>query len=69
MENQTEKKLKTKPAIRNAVKKYTNGLKIKNPEKYNMLVDYHRAYNREYYKKLKEDRQKLKLLEQKNINN
>ena len=63
MDNQTpEKQHKTKKCVRDAVKKYTEGLKTKDPEKYQKLLEFHRAYNKEYYKKLKEDRQKLKLL-------
>jgi len=62
MENQTEKVYKTKKCNRDAVKRYTNGLKAKEPERYNTLLNYHRAYNKNYYIKLKEDRQKLKLL-------
>ena len=66
MEIQTEKTYKTKPSVRTAVKKYTNGLKIKDPEKDQELLKFHRAYNKEYYRKLKEDRQKLMLLMQQN---
>ena len=64
MEN--EKIYKTKSSTRKAVKKYTEGLKTKDPEKYQELLQFHRAYNKEYYRKLKEDRQKLMLLLQQN---
>ena len=57
MENQSEKTYKTKSSTRKAVKKYTDGLKIKDPEKYQELLQFHRAYKKEYYRKLKEDRQ------------
>lgn len=59
MENQNTKTYKSKNSVRNAVKKYTEELKTKDPEKYQDLLNYHRAYNKEYYRKLKEDRQKL----------
>ncbi len=59
MENQNTKSYKSKNSVRNAVKKYTEELKTKDPEKYQDLLNYHRAYNKEYYRKLKEDRQKL----------
>ena len=66
MDIQTERKCKTKETVRKAVKKYTEGLKTKDPEKYQELLKFHRAYNKEYYRKLKEDRQKLILLLQQN---
>ena len=67
MENQTEKVYKSKSCVRKAVKKYTEGLKTKDPQKYEELLKFHRAYNKEYYRKLKEDRCKLQLLlQQKN---
>ena len=68
MENQIEKTYKTSISVRKAVKKYTNGLKIKDPEKYQELLMFHRAYNKEYYRKLKEDRQRLVLLLQQQNN-
>ena len=68
MENQTDKVYKTKSCVRKAVKKYTEGLKEKNPEKYKELLIFHRAYNKEYYRKLKEDRARLtQMLEQNKV--
>ena len=66
METQDQQKRKTKESVRKAVKKYTEGLKTKDPIKYQELLNFHRAYNKEYYRKLKEDRQKLMLLLQQN---
>lgn len=65
MENPTEKIYKSRQSARNAVKKYRETTKEKNPEKYNEMLNYHRAYNKQYYKKMKEDRAKLAELLQK----
>ena len=66
MENKSDKNKKRKESVRKAVKKYTDGLKTKNPEKYEQLRKFHRQYNKMYYQELKEDRRKLhELLQQK----
>jgi len=65
MENQVEKNYKTRECVRKAVKKYNNNVKEHNPEKYNDILNYHRAYNKQYYQKMKDDRAKLKDLLQK----
>ena len=66
MEILNERKNKRRDSVRKAVKKYTDGLKTNDPEKYQELIKYHREYNKLYYQKLKEDRRKLhQLLQQK----
>ena len=53
---ETEKSYKTKLYTRNTVKRYNDNLKQKNPEQYFKYKEYHREYSKLYYKKLKEAR-------------
>ena len=64
-ETNTERIYKSKQCIRDAMKRYKDKLKTQQPEKYNKLLNYNRAYNKEYYRKFKEDRAKLHELLQK----
>ena len=59
MEVQTEKVYKSKQTVRDAMKRYRINIKENDPEKYNEKLKFHRAYNKEYYKKMKEDIAKL----------
>ena len=65
MEVQDEKIYKSKKTVREAMKRYKAHIKENEPEKYDNLLKFHRAYNKEYYKKIKAERAQLKqLLEQ-----
>jgi hypothetical protein len=65
VENENEKTYKSKQCVRDAMKRYKDKLKTQEPEKYLKLLTYNRAYNKEYYRKFKEDRAKLHELLQK----
>jgi hypothetical protein len=60
MDNQAEKKYKTRKCVREAVSRYQK--KLKESDNFNDVLEARRAYNKEYYQKLKEDRAKLKEL-------
>jgi len=62
METQTEKQYKSKKCVRDAVKRYKENIKVSDPKKYSELVNFHRAYSKEYYKKIKEERAQLKAI-------
>ena len=68
METQDCKKYKSRECVRNAVKKYTDKLIEQDSEKYQKWKEYHVNYSRNYYKKLKEAREKLLMIEQMNEN-
>ena len=59
MEVQTEKIYKSKQTVREAMKRYRLNIKENDKEKYMEKLKFHRAYNKEYYKKMKEDIAKL----------
>ena len=59
MEVQTEKVYKSKQTVREAMKRYRLNIKENDKEKYMEKLKFHRAYNKEYYKKMKEDIAKL----------
>ena len=61
-ETQTEKQHKSKKCVRDAVKRYKENIKVSDSKKYNELVNFHRAYSKEYYKKIKEERAQLKAI-------
>ena len=46
----TERIYKSKQCVRDAMKRYKDKLKTQEPEKYNKLLNYNRAYNKEYYR-------------------
>ena len=62
MEVQAEKFYKSKQCVRDAMKKYKSNIKQNDPERYNEMLKFHRAYNKQYYNKVKEERAQLKLL-------
>ena len=62
MEVQVEKTYKSKKSVREAMKRYKENMKENYPDKYNDLLKFHRAYNKEYYNKIKQERAQLKLL-------
>jgi len=65
MENQTDKIYKSKKCVREAMIRYKKNMKENNPDKYNEVLKFHRAYNKQYYNKIKEERALLKQLLQK----
>ena len=70
MEIQEEKIYKSKKTVRDAMKRYKSNIKENEPEKYNEILKFHRAYNKEYYKNIKAERAQLKqLLEQMELKN
>ena len=64
-----EKSYKSRQCVRDAMKRYKTRLKQEQPEVYTKILEYHRAKSKEYYKKIKEDRAKLKELLQKTESN
>ena len=65
MEIQDEKVYKTKKTVREAMKRYMDNMKENKQDQYMKKTEYHKAYNKDYYKKIKEERAQLKqLLEQ-----
>ena len=62
MEVQDEKIYKSKKTVREAMKRYKDRIKENEPEKYDNLLKFHRAYNKEYYNKIKAERAQLKQL-------
>ena len=64
MEIQDEKVYKTKKTVREAMKRYMENMKEDQykQDQYMKKTEYHKAYNKDYYKKIKEERAQLKQL-------
>ena len=62
MEIQDEKVYKTKKTVREAMKRYMDNMKENKQDQYMKKTEYHKAYNKDYYKKIKEERAQLKQL-------
>ena len=62
MEIEENKVYKSKKTVREAMVRYKNNMKENKPEQYNELLKFHRAYSKDYYRKIKEERAQLKQL-------